>query len=210
MRKLPLQVFIAFAGLLPGLAQAELSCPTFIRGIVLEDPDVIAQAAAISAPLLATGWMSMAMKDEAVTTVAGANFGRNLLLHQIERDCRALPDESVDSVVATHTRVAVNEHAELQAEEEKRKAADAAQQKQWADEEAARMAEVARWKAAADRVAPKMSCRWQLEFMRQSGGRPTEDDHANMTGRDEWDWCSAHLKASAAQFEAVARRNNWE
>ena len=105
-------------------AQAELSCHDFLRGAQLEDADVLAQAALISQPLLASKWHSAAMVLDIPNVSIVPDLDRALLLRQIVRDCRALPDETVESIASVHLR---NARSDQVAAEAKKRADEEAQ-----------------------------------------------------------------------------------
>ena len=87
--------------------------------------------------------------------------------------------------------------------------AKAAEKQKWAADDAARNAEISKAEAAADRASPRMSCKWRMEYMRQTGGRPAGDSHASSASRQAWDWCSVHPNASATEISAIAEREHW-
>lgn len=126
--KLPLLLIFSAVALVAGLptaACAELTCHDYMRGAQLEDPDTLERAIAIAQPLLQMQWRSMAMLNEAAQTVPYDGMWASLLLHQLDRDCEAIPDDTVNDIVATHLKVALAQKAAREAEEEEARKAQA-------------------------------------------------------------------------------------
>lgn len=132
---------------LPATARAELSCHDYLRGFQLEDPDVLAQATALAAPLIQGHWRSSEMltdpvgiTDRMMSTLTGtpalpeSEIEKHLVLRQLARDCQALPDDTLEAIIATHIKAmqwqAKQEEAEhqaaLKAQQEAQQDADAA------------------------------------------------------------------------------------
>lgn len=95
-------------------AYADLSCHDFLRGVVLGDPDVLRQAADLELPLV------QATVQEIENNGANANGISIVVQMEVVDYCRALPDDTVENIVATRVK-AVNvaiESAQRQAAEE--------------------------------------------------------------------------------------------
>ena len=95
-------------------AYADLSCHDFLRGVVLGDPDVLRQAADLELPLVQATVREIDNKE---TDAKGISIAVQM---EVVDFCRALPDDTVGSIVATRVKVvnAAIEAAQRQAAEE--------------------------------------------------------------------------------------------
>ena len=87
-----------------GAARAEMTCATYLRGVGAQDEYILREASEIALRLTDSRWSSPAMDADAKTLPPSANLRLRLMLRQLSRDCRALPRESVDRLVAVHLK----------------------------------------------------------------------------------------------------------
>jgi hypothetical protein len=101
----------SFAGLLALVttpARAKLSCQDYTRVYVLQDDDMLAQAAEIGRPWFEANQMLFATKQGTTT-----NFLNQVYISELADECRALPTDTVDRIVATHLKTTRRQLAAL-------------------------------------------------------------------------------------------------
>lgn len=102
----------------PAAARAELSCADFTRGVVLQDPDVLSQAGAIAHPWFRASQALAATAQGAKTPDAQPPDAPNgflaiMFMTQLAQECQALPNDTVDRIVATHLKITRGQIAAL-------------------------------------------------------------------------------------------------
>jgi hypothetical protein len=90
-------------------ALAEMPCQDFTRGYILQDSDVLGEAQEIAHP-----WLDA---DAMLMTKSGVPRPKEFLgvlhMEQLARECKALPTDTVDRIVATRLKSARKQLAEL-------------------------------------------------------------------------------------------------
>jgi hypothetical protein len=89
-----------------GVAQAQMTCATYLRGVAAQDDYVLHEAATIAARLIDSAWASPAMKSEAKDLPPSTDLRQRLMLRQLSRDCRVLSRETIEKLVAIHLATA--------------------------------------------------------------------------------------------------------
>ena len=141
-------VLTASLCLLPMARAAALTCHVSLRGVQLDDPDVLAQTAAILRPLIQVRQhvdeiqpLPPAIRElyQDVGTPRPEATAASLML-QLREDCAALPDDTVEAIVATRMKAAERDLDEAMRGEKERHTSERLEQQKQAQRDAEQQA----------------------------------------------------------------------